>query len=429
MMSVRPLAASIFVVGANHRSSSMAMRDRLMVNEHDMPEVLAALPDGGVDQAMMLCTCDRVDVVAIAADSARAASHVIDTLSGIAEVTRSELEPQLYVHHGDDAIRHLFAVCSALDSMVVGDPQVFSQVRASHRASRTAGMCRAELETLLEAAYRCAQRVKGETDVPGRPVSLAAAAVEVLARMHGDAASCRVLLSGVGDFGVLIVEAMREAGVRELCVTHPRSARADMMARALSCHMVDYASLMTTFPSFDVVVAALGKQDHSITKAMVRSALKARRNRPVLLYDVAIPGDVEPGVEELSDAFVWTLDELEELARVGQTARVADAIDAYRIVDAEADRFLEGDMERAATPLIGALREHFEEARLAVLAECGDDAEQATRLLVNRLLQAPTQALKAMGYGTPAAGSDLTEAQRVLAALFALGAVEKDKRE
>ncbi len=427
MISVRPLAASIFVVGTNHLSSSMAMRDRLMVSEHDMPAVLSALPSGGIKQALMLCTCDRVEVVGIAEDNARSVSHIVDTLAAIAEVKRSELEPQLYSHGGDEAVRHVFAVCSALDSMVVGDPQVFGQIRASHRASRAAGMCGAELETLLEAAYRCAKRVKGETDVPGRPVSLAAASVEVLARMHGDAGSCRALLSGAGDFGVLIVEAMREAGLRDLSVTHPRPARADMMARALSCHTVDYSSLTTNLQAYDIVIAALGKQDHSITKAMVRQALKARRNRPILLYDVAIPGDVEPGVDSLSDAFVWTLDELEELARFGHHARVADAADAYRIVDAEADRFLEGDMERAAAPLVVALREHFEQTRAAVLDECGDDAERATRLLVNRLLEAPTRALKTMSHGTPMVGSDLTEAQRVLSALFPLASVEKDK--
>jgi glutamyl-tRNA reductase len=183
---------------------------------------------------------------------------------------------------------------------------------------------------------------------------------------------------------------------------------------------VDFDSLASRLERFDVVIAALSKQDLTISQDMVRRALKWRRNRPVLLFDMAIPGDIEPGVDQLDDAFVWTLDDLEDMARNGRSARQVDAADAFRIVDSEVDRFLEGDPERAAIPLVVALRAHFEQTRAAVLAECGDDSDRATQLLVNRLLHDPSRALREMSRSAPAEDVHFADAGKMLAALFSL---------
>ena len=384
------------VVGANHRSSPLALRDRLFVEDADVPRFLAALRDGGCGHALVLSTCDRVDVLAahdnldVAEATARA---VLAEHAGIAE---SELAGHLYVLRDEDAVRHTFAAAAALDSQVIGEPHVLGQLKACHRLARQAGMAEGLLESMLQAAYGAAKRVRSETAVGEGPVSLAAAAVQVARDLHGALHDRRALLIGVGEMGITVAAALMAAGLPDVTVIHPRERRAEAAARALEAHTASFDPLVDRLAAADVVIAALGARRRLLDGDILAAALRLRRRRPIFLIDTATPGDVDPNTERLEEAFVYDLDDLEGVAETGRTARDAEALAAQGIVEAEVVAFLHRRAERDAVPAVTRLRDRFEAARRQVLAEAGGDAERATQLLINRLLHGPSAALRGL---------------------------------
>jgi len=416
------------VVGANHRSSGLALRDCLFVEDPEVPAFLARLRVAGLAEAVVLSTCDRVEVLAIHADREAAFRLVSEAMAARAGMAPAELAEQLYVHWDAEAVRHVFTVTASLDSQVVGEPQVLGQVKAGHRIAREAAMTGSGLEALLQAAYGAAKRVRTETAIGERPVSIAAAAVQLARDLHGDLGRCAGLLIGAGEMGELVAGELLAGGLGDLTATHPIEARAQATARALDCHVAPYGDMAERLAAADVVVAALGRRQRVLSADVVTAALRRRRRRPVFIVDAAMPGDVEPAVNRIDEAFLYDLDDLERVAMEGRSNREAEARAAWRIVDAEVAAFLHGRAERKATPALARLRAHFEAVRAGVLADAGGDAERATRLLVNRLLHGPSRALRALAAGgagqTPGdhAPPDLDEAERTLNHLFGLDA-------
>lgn len=416
-------------VGVNHRSSSLALRDRLFVEEHALPGYLERLRQAGLGQAIVLSTCDRVEVQAIADDLAAAARGIKETMAAHGGVAPGDLDGQAYVLADEDAVRHIFAVAASLDSLVVGEPQVLGQVKASHRLSRELGMVGAELEAVLQAAYGAAKRVRSETAIGERPVSIAAAAQQIARDLHGDLGRCSALLIGGGEMGELIVRELRAAGLGHLVVTHPNDARADAVARQLACHAAAFTDLSDHLAAADIVVSSLGARRHTVAAAMVQDALRRRRRKPIFLIDAAVPGDIDPGSDRVDGVFLYDLGDLERVAMEGRASRESAAANAQKILDAEVDAFVRARAERAAVPALVRLRQHFEAARAQALADAGGDAEKATRLLINRLLHDPSHTLRALATQAMAAGAagahsdgvDLATAEKALQRLFRLG--------
>jgi glutamyl-tRNA reductase len=423
MAGISPAKGRPLIVGANHRSSALILRDRLFVEDAQVPGFLENLRQAGIEQAMVLSTCDRVEVQAIHPDPAEGAERLTEVLATHGGLAPADLNGQVYVLWDAEAVRHVFAVTASLDSQVVGEPQVFGQVKACHRLARDAGMSGGDLEALLQAAYGAAKRVRGETAIGERPVSMASAAVQVARDVHGDLARCNGLLIGAGDMAELIAGNLASSGLAHLSVTHPTEARAEAVARALDCHMAPFEELAGLLAAADVVVTSLGSRRHTLDADMVGAALRQRRRRPVFIIDAAIPGDVEPAVNRIDEAFLYDLGDLERVAMEGRDSREAEALAAWSMVDAAVAEFLRGRTERAAVPALTRLRNHFEEAREAALSECPDDAAEATRRLVNRLLHDPSEALRAMAAGDEA---QWAAAEDTLERLFQLNESKED---
>jgi glutamyl-tRNA reductase len=417
--------AGLLVVGANHRTSPLAVRDRLFVEDTAVPGFLARLRQAGVPQALALSTCDRVEVQTVAAGTATAGA-VMRVMAEQAGLAPDALGPELYTLRGVAAARHIFAVAASLDSLIVGEPQVLGQLKASHRLASAAGLIGPELDSVLQAAYAAAKRVRTETAVGEGPVSIAAAAVQLARNVHGDLARCSGLLVGLGEMGELMSEQLRGAGLGRLTVSAPSPSRSETLARHLTCHRAPFEALASSLVDADIVIAALGNGVRTIGVEMMREALRRRRHRPVFLIDAAIPGDLEPAVNELEDAFLYDLDDLERVALQGRVSREAAAKAAWSIVDEEIAALRRGLAERDAVPAVVALRRHFEATRSGVLANGSQDATAATRLLVGRLLHAPSEALREIasveGPGAAAA------AARLLRRLFQLDGETATKR-
>ncbi|MDA8229920.1 MAG: glutamyl-tRNA reductase [Magnetospirillum sp.] len=409
-------ASRFTIIGANHRSASLSLRDALFIDDDAAPGFLESLKERGLRECLMLSTCDRVEVWTAGEDAERAAAAVVSALAARTALTDSGLAPHLYTLTGAEAVRHAFMVTASLDSLVIGEAHVLGQVKAAHRLARDAGSCGPELETLLQAAFSVAKRVRTETPVGEGPVSIAAAAVQLARDLHGDLADCRGLLIGTGDMGELIAENLIASGLSGLAVTAPRQGRAEAVAQALNGHVVPFDEVKDALAVADVVLTSVGSRNLAVTADAVSRALKKRRRKPIFLVDAGIPGDIEPAVNRVDGAFLYDLADLERVALQGRAGREQAARSARAIVDEEVAAFLRGRAARAAVPAIVALRSRFEEVRDAALAEAGGDAAEATRLLVNRLLHAPSEEMK----GVAAEGPEWRVMEQTLRKLFRL---------
>ncbi|MFQ5958005.1 MAG: glutamyl-tRNA reductase [Alphaproteobacteria bacterium] len=413
---------ALVLVGTNHRSASVALRDKLSVEEAEFGDVLSRLRAAGIGQALLLSTCDRVEVHAVAEDTGAAARAVTRVLAERAGIDAAEAAGGLYTLEGAEALRHLFAVAASLDSLVIGEPQVLGQVKASHRMAEAAGMIGGALERHLQAAYAAAKRVRSETAIGERPVSIAAAAVDVAREILGDLGERSGLVVGVGEMGELVARQLQGAGLARLVVSHRSAARAEALARRLGANVQPFEALAEVLAAADVVVSCVGLGAYVVTPELMREALRRRRYRPLFVVDLAVPRDADPAVNDLDGAFVYDTGDLEGVAQAGLAEREAAAAAAWRLIDEELAAYSRACSMRAAAPSVVALRDHFEAVREGVLEEVDPgDAAAATRLLVNRLLHDPSEALReiaAAGDG----GAERGAAEQFLRRLFRLAA-------
>jgi glutamyl-tRNA reductase len=412
--------AEFVVVGVSHRSGTAALRDALYVEEERQPELLRRLRAAGLAEAVFLSTADRSEVQAVTGDPDSAAAAVETAFAGQAGVPREEVAAQSYRLAGAEALRHIFAVAASLDSQVIGEPQVLGQVKEAHRLSEAAGLMGGQLDDALQAAYVAAKRVRNETGLAEQPISIAAVVVGLARQLHGDLARVRGLLIGSGEMGELVIEQLRRAGLGGLTVAHGSARRAALIAKRYEAHHMSLDELPAGLAAADVVVCAQGGGRPVVTAEAMAGAIKARRHRPVLLIDVAVPADVEPAVDRLADVFRYELDDLERAAMQGRSTRAAAANAAWSLIDEAVAGYLGRRADSLALPS-PALRRRFEALRAEVLAERPADAAAATGLMVDRLLRRATAGLEAMATDERAA------AERLLAQLFE-AAPPQDKR-
>ena len=405
----------LLIVGADHLSAPAALRDALLLAAEDPVARLAEIKDSGVPEACLLATCDRVLVVALDNQPEAAAQRLLDLQARWAEVALEAYAPHAVRHFGPDALRHLFAVAASLESQVLGEPQVLGQVKDSHRLAAAHGVLGPGLERLMQAAYGVAKRARSETGIAEGPVSMASTGLGLARRLHGDLSRCRALLIGLGEMSEVFAEALRAVGVADLTFLHPSRARAETAAHRWRAHVRPWEELLESLAASEIVISAVGQGSFAIDAATAKEALRRRRQRPIFLIDAAVPRDVDPAVARLDSAFVYDLADLESATDLGRQGREDAAQVAWSIVESELASHLADSAERRAVPSVTALREHFESMRREVLANGKLDAEAATRLLMNRLLHDPSEALRRSAAEAP---SEQKALERSLCRLF-----------
>lgn len=418
----------LVVIGANHRTSSEATRDRLFIPEDEQKGFLRSVADSGLEQAVVLSTCARTEILTFATDPEAARLRVLDLLAGLGGLPVAILEDGIYLHHDVDAIRHVFRVAASLDSPIVGEPEVTGQFREAVRIAVGCGMVGSALDAVVQAASSAAKRVRNETAIGEKSVSMAACALQVARDVQGDLSRVSALLVAGGEMGELIVDQMRSAGLSQITVAARSKARAEISARRFSSHHASLDDLSDILPRMDIVVSSLGAGHYLMTLPLIKSALDQRRLRPMLFVDAAIPSDVDPAVNDLDGAFVYALDDLERIAMEGRSHRDEAATVAEAVIEDEVGRFLRTSAARAAVPTVAALRDHFESVQRDVQADLRitDPAtEEALRRLVNRLLHRPTESLRELAADNEMASQD---AENYVRLLFGLGGNTEDDR-
>ena len=415
----------LLVIGANHRTAPPAWRDRFALIEANLATELDRLRARGFRDLALLATCDRIELVTMNADGDVEATrrNFCGYLAERLGTESERLASTLYLHEGVAALRHLFAVASSLESIVLGEPHILGQLRAAHRAASEAGLVSGGLEAALQGAFAAARRVRRETRIGERPGSLAAAAIEVAREIHGDLDRAVGVLVGTGEMGELMLGQLGLAGLGRMMVSGS-TPMVETVASRLSCPWVPFPPTDALLAEGDILIAAATGGPRTLSADTMADVLRQRRRRPVFVIDAAIPPTVEPAVNDLDGAFLYTLDDLERAAIAGRAAREAAAAEAWAVLDDELAAFGRRQAERAAVPAVTALRAHFEAVRAALLREePGLDAEAATRLLVNRLLHAPSEVLR----GLAASAGNPAEAEALARRLFRLDRDEGDE--
>jgi len=392
---------SLFALGINHQTAPVALRERIAFNDDAVAPALAqlrALP--GVREVALLSTCNRTELYAVAEGDGAALADWLATHPAGGE----ELHAYLYRHQDGDAARHLFRVATGLDSLVLGEPQILGQVKHAWSLARGAGTLGGQLDRLFQHAFVTAKRARTETRIGNSPVSVASVAVRLAQESFAQPSDSTVLLVGAGETIELAARHLAQANVKQLLVANRTYAHAqDLAARhggvALPLDELDRHLFLA-----DIVFSATAAREPVLSKAQVAAALAARRHRPMLLVDLAVPRDIAPDVATLKDAFLYTVDDLERAVEDNRQSRREAADAAEAIVDLQVARYVEVLAAGTRNAPLKRLRAHGESTRAEVLGKAkqqlaaGQSPEAVldflAHTLTNRLLHAPTVALR-----------------------------------
>jgi glutamyl-tRNA reductase len=359
---------NLLALGLNHRTAPLDLREKLAIDLDELALTLGQLYEG-VGQAVVLSTCNRLEVYGTENDRADLASSVTDFLSLRSGLTPAELGPYLYHHEGESCVRHLFRVSAGLDSMIVGESQILGQVRTAFSVACQEGHMRGPLSRLFHQALSAGRRVQRETQIGRHSRSVSQAAVRLARGLLGDLADKRVLVIGAGDAGQLVARALSYAGVREIAVVNRTFWRAEDLARDLGGVASPFEQLPLELEGADVVISSTGSPGHVLDLGTVREAMAHRPDRPALLIDIAVPRDIDPRVRDLDSVQLYDIDSLELVAEAEPEELRHDIARAEEIIAEELGKFRSWLESLDVVPVISAMREQAEEMRRAEVAK------------------------------------------------------------
>ena len=394
----------IVVVGLSHRTAPLAVREALAVPRERIAEALHRLKaEAGLAEAMLLSTCNRVEVYGRAEESRAVA--LTAALAALHARSPSDLEAHIYRLEGEAAVRHAFRVAASLDSMVIGEPQILGQVKEAYDLAEGAGALGSVLNALRNRSVAAAKRARTETGIGRNAVSVSSVAVELARKIFGELRDRQVLLVGAGKMSELAARHLVEGGARATVLGGRRFERAEELAAALGGEAAPFESLREELKRAEIVISGTGAPGIVIGRDDVEAALPSRGGRPLFLIDIAVPRDVDPLVRKLSGVFLYDLDDLKAVADANLRERQKEAAAAEALVEQEVLEFLAWRRSLDAVPLLVELRRRGDEIRrveierarkhLGTLTPEQEAAlDAATTAIVNKLLHPPTVALK-----------------------------------
>jgi glutamyl-tRNA reductase len=395
----------IVVVGISHRTAPLAVREAMAVPKERLPEALArARAEAGLAEAMILSTCNRVEVYGRPAEGA-AVDALTAFLPALHGRPAAELAPYFYALEGEAAVRHAFRVAASLDSMVVGEPQILGQVRQAYQAAEEAGALGSTLGALRNRSLAAARRARTETRIGENAVSVSHVAVELARKIFGELRDRHVLLVGAGKMTELAARRLVRDGARATVLGGRTFERAEELAAALGARAAPFEELRDEMARADIVISGTGAPGVVVRSADVEAARSARGQRPLFLVDIAVPRDIDPSAADLAGVFLYDLDGLKSVAEANLRERRKQAAAAEAVVEREVREFLAWQKELEAVPLLVELRRRAEEIRRAevervrsrlgpLTPEQEAAIEAATTAIVNKLLHPPTVHLK-----------------------------------
>jgi len=402
---------NIVVVGLSHKTAAVEIREKVAFAPTHMEKplhALVALDD--ITEGVIVSTCNRVEIYVTTRDIAGGIARVKRFLADHHNVPLEWLEPHLYAHHGEDAIRHVFRVASSLDSMVVGEPQILGQIKTSYGYAAEYKSSGIILNRFLHKAFSVAKRVRTETKIASSAVSVAFAAVELARKIFNDLSDKTVMLIGAGEMCELAAKHFLNNGVRGLMVTNRTFERAERLAEDFEGKAVRFDDLFDQLHKADIILSSTGAPHTIIGAGDLTEVMRRRKQKPMFFIDIAIPRDIDPGVNDVENVYLFTVDDLQEVVSANLQQRAEEARKAEDIISQEIGQFFKWLSSLEVTPTIVALRGKFDEIRRAelekTLANWKDlppdgqkRLEALTNAIMNKLLHPPTSLIKKAGQG------------------------------
>jgi glutamyl-tRNA reductase len=425
--------SELFVVGLSWHTAPVAVREKLAFRDDELaPTLLRATTELAVAEALLISTCNRVELYGVAKAGAE------PDVRGFLAKNRGDVGAALYVHKGPAAIRHVFRVASSLDSLVVGEAQILGQLKAAYAVAGAAGTAGPVLSRALERAFGVAKRVRNETAIARGAANVSSVAVELARRVFGDLSGKRVLVVGAGKMSSLAAKHLYANGAQEIVVTNRSPERAQALADEIDATAKPWSELEALLAAADVVISSTGAREPVLTYAMFKRVAKARRKRgDMIVIDIAVPRDAEQKIADLDGVYLYDIDDLDKVVKANLAERQKSADHASKIVEHEAGQFEHWLRTQGVVPTIRALRAKLAQIGEAEIQKALDQIarrehsreqqrellQRTVQLVVNKILHTPTTALR----GSDADAGALRA--EVLAELFGLAVSDSHEPE
>ena len=397
---------NLLLLGMNHKTAPVEIRERLNIactEDFNLLGEILAIP--GVEEALYLSTCNRVEILVRSREGDGAEERLRELIFRHGNLSGAELARCLYVYRDETAVRHLFRVAAGLDSLIMGEPQILGQVKDAYRQAVEREAAGIILNKLLHRAFRVAKRVRTETGVANHAVSVSYAAVELAKKIFGTLGDKKILLVGAGEMSELAARHLLKHGGDQLFVANRTWERAVGMAADFQGTAVEFPRLGEVLREADIVITSTGAPGYILTGEMVAAALKRRKNRLLFIIDIPVPRDVDPRAGDLENVYLYNMDDLQEIADENMAIRKEEAARGEEIIAAETEEFLAWFDTLAVVPTIVSLREKAEAIIAGELERAEgwlrnlrpEDREEAALLaqaIVNKLLHDPMTSLK-----------------------------------
>ena len=390
------------LVGLSHKTAPVEVRERLAFENGDMNDALRSLVSrDGISEAMILSTCNRVEVLVEASDEAPAR----DFLSAYHRVPSESIVKHLYTLRNNDVVRHVFRVASSLDSMIVGEPQILGQIKEAYRFAHDAGTVGVHIGSVMDRAFVVAKKVRTETGIARSAVSVSYAAVELARKIFGNLQGKSVMIIGASKMGELSAKHLKRAGVSMVAVTNRTFERAVEMAQAFDGAAIPFEHLSDHIDRADIVISSTGAPHFVITKPEAERIIRQRKNKPIFFIDIAVPRDIDPAVNQIDNVFLYDIDDLQQVVDENIKERMSEAVRAEALVDDEVRAFRSKLRTREIVPTIVELRGTLEKLRRDEIErnrkhlgtmnpEQQEALERITQSMINKILHHPITQLK-----------------------------------
>lgn len=429
--------SELFVVGISWRTAPVAVREKLAFRDDEVDGTLRAMKAElpGVGEALLISTCNRVEVYGVAKPGQDATAQVRKFIAENRGQKPTEVADKIYDYRGSEAVRHVFRVASALDSLVLGEAQILGQLKDAYGVATKAGTNGPVLGRCMERAFGVAKRVRSETPIARGAANVSTVAVELAGRVFGELSGKSVLVVGAGKMSRLAARHLHAQGATHIVVTNRSPEKAEALASEIDGIPKPWEHLQDLLAEADVVISSTGAREPILTKALFKKVTKARRYRQMMVIDIAVPRDAEPVIGEMENVFLYDIDDLEQVVHRNLAERAKAGEQAVKIVEHEAGQFEHWLRSQGVVPTIRALREKFAQIADAEVQKALDQLgrkdhtreqqreviQRLVQLVVNKLLHQPTTALR------ESRGDEATLRAEVLCELFDLEPVEGER--
>ncbi len=343
---------AIGIIGLNHNTAPLEVREKFYIKEGSIPDILARIQQEGINEAVVLSTCNRTEIYYSGDNNDAMVKKIRHVLSDAVKAGADVFDRYTYSFRDEDAFRHLFLVASGLDSMVIGEPEIFGQVKEAYRiaaSSKTTGFF---LNKTFHKTFNVAKRIRTETKIGYNPLSISSMAVELARRIFGSLDEKKILVVGAGEMCEVALKYFQREGVPDIFITNRTFQKARKLADEIIGEARPFESLFELLTVVDVVLTSTGSDVPLIAPDMLHTAMKKRKNRPLFFIDIAVPRDVDPAVNDMDNVYLYDIDDLKDLSLKHLSNRVKESEKAQVIIEDEASRFSEWLDKVDVNPLI-----------------------------------------------------------------------------